>query len=395
MGEEGIGIFRFHHAFGFGERCIHIALLGDVFLRRACCHEAAGVLVILGRGVAGPFAIVPLHVERGAGLVGEPPVAGDHGHAVHQFGGVAIAFDGEGVDHAGLRLGSFRVCGNQLRAEHGRTLERGIDHAFQLGIDTENRLTAHDLRAVDAANGGADDAEITCILQDNAGRIRHGDGGRFAGEFAIGRAASRCFMHHDARLGGKRGHIHTPAQRRCLQQHLAGSSTRLAHGEPVHWRGKAAAGQLRAVFRRIGITLLDRDRIPVSVQFLGNQHGQHGLDALADFRVLADDGDRVVGVDGDEGVQLCRAALRHGLGGHRHGGSNGETATGYGRNLQEGAAAERRTAVCGCGIRHWSLPLPCVQPRRWPSGCACNRHSGRCCRAWRCRFPRQTGSGCC
>ena len=39
---------------------------------------------------------------------------------------------------------------------------------------------------------------------------------------------------------------------------------------------------------------------PVDVQLLGDQHRQHRLDALADLRVLGDDGDAAIGGDRDE-----------------------------------------------------------------------------------------------
>ena len=47
--------------------------------------------------------------------------------------------------------------------------------------------------------------------------------------------------------------------------------------------------------------------VPCDVQFLGDQHGQHRPDALADLGVLGDDGDRAVGGDLDEVVRIGRS----------------------------------------------------------------------------------------
>ncbi len=173
MGEEGIIIFRFEHLRGRGKGAIGIAMFGEHFRRTIRIPEFARGCGIASRGMLCPFAIVPVDLELLARLVGEPPVGGDHGHAIDQFLGIAIALDHEGIDHPGRGLGRIEIGRAQARAEHRRTLEGGIDHALKLRIDAEDRLSAHDARAVDAADGAPDDAEIRRVLQRQASGIGH------------------------------------------------------------------------------------------------------------------------------------------------------------------------------------------------------------------------------
>ena len=69
----------------------------------------------------------------------------------------------------------------------------------------------------------------------------------------------------------------------------------------------AAAFRLRRVLR-IQVRLLDRDLRPVDVELVGDDLRQRRLDALPRFRVLRDDGERVVGIDGDVSVRRERRA---------------------------------------------------------------------------------------
>ena len=102
-----------------------------------------------------------------------------------------------------------------------------------------------------------------------------------------------------------------------------------------------AAGELAAIGLGVVQGLLDPDIGPLHVQFLGDQHGQHGLHALPDLRVLVDDGDNAVRRDADIGIELCRRLCRP-----------GRTGEGEGQDQAEArASANEKIAARGAGGR--------------------------------------------
>ena len=58
--------------------------------------------------------------------------------------------------------------------------------------------------------------------------------------------------------------------------------------------GRRCVGRLAAVLGGVHVALHDAHVLPVDVEFLGDQHRQRGLDALADLGVLGGDGDLAV-----------------------------------------------------------------------------------------------------
>ena len=126
-------------------------------------------------------------------------------------------------------------------------------------------------------------------------------------------------------------------------QHLTARRPNTAQGIPIERRGEAAAGELGAVLGRIVVGLLDADVLPVHVQLLGDEHGQHGLDALTDLRVLGDDGDDAVRRDLHIGVQRRGVGVGQAGGADRRAGRQRQAeaqehaAAGRGAGLQEGA----------------------------------------------------------
>ena len=90
----------------------------------------------------------------------------------------------------------------------------------------------------------------------------------------------------------------------CGHDHGSGRSACLAHGHPVHRGGDAATGKLFTKLCLIGHGLFHADSRPRNVQFLSNQHWQHGLDALADLGILRGDCDCVIGIELNIGGQF-------------------------------------------------------------------------------------------
>ncbi len=171
-------------------------------------------------------------------------------------------------------------------------------------------------------------------------------------------------MQHRARGGAAVGRVALPGVGGGGDQHLPAGGADAAQRVPVERGGEAAAGELGAILLGIVVRLLDPDVLPGNIQLLGDQHRQHGLDALADLRVLGDDGDDAVRGDLHIGVQRrqvaggrahARAAGdRHGgARSHRDGEAQQHTAAGGGAGLQEGAARGARrveTALAGGGV---------------------------------------------
>lgn len=95
----------------------------------------------------------------------------------------------------------------------------------------------------------------------------------------------------------------------------------LAHGRPVLRRSCAAARALPVILRRIEIHLLDLHRFPIDIQLFRDDHGQHGANALADFRILGHDGHRAIRRHANERVWIdgglrASTALRLSFGFH-------------------------------------------------------------------------------
>ena len=86
-------------------------------------------------------------------------------------------------------------------------------------------------------------------------------------------------------------------------QHLTAGGANPPHGLPVV-RGSAAATRALDAVLRVEIGLLDFDVLPIDIQFFGDEHREHGLDALTDFRIPREQGDRPVGRDANKRIRL-------------------------------------------------------------------------------------------
>ena len=137
-----------------------------------------------------------------------------------------------------------------------------------------------------------------------------------------------------------------PRLRGGSDEHLAAGRANLAEGIPVDGSGGAPASKLAAVAGFIQISLLDADVFPIDIQFLRDEHGHGGFDALADFGVFGRDGEEVAWGDVDEsgrdvilvgGRRLGKEGFE-GLGVERE----EEAAASSGRNFQEAATIEFR-----------------------------------------------------
>ncbi len=160
-----------------------------------------------------------------------------------------------------------------------------MQHAGQLHVDAEQRLAFDDRGVVDAADPGAQQGvggRVFQYYQLGVGQWQRGGGGRQRPEAQLA-AAGRVF---DRAVGGAAfGGRHPPGLGGGLDQHGAGGRAEAVEIVVVGGRRGRAAGALAAV-SGVEVALDDAHVLPVHLEFLGNDHRQRGLDALADFRLL-------------------------------------------------------------------------------------------------------------
>ena len=382
VGRDHLGRFR-RHLRGGAERLVE---RGEDCLAR---HVAVPAVVIDGAEGRQRLARAPVAVGND----------GDRLLELHHF-----------LD-AGHPLGRRRVDRHQPAALHGSDVDGRVEHAGQREVDAVAQA-AVDLRGnVEARRGRAPDGVGVGILERRIGR--GGDGRRGLGQIAEGRALPRrrvgdvrtdrrAFVGADAEALGRRH-----------EQHLARRRPRDAHAVTGAAHGHRAAGGLRAEPARqavgavvdgasersrhrlareraehvgvgVGVegrSLLDAHALPVRFHLLGRHHGEAGLRPLPHLAVRDQDGDEVVGSDGDPGRQLALvdrvgrddavAAGREGDAGH----AEDEPAADEAAGADEGASRP---------LTHDAPP----SSRRRPSGRRPPRESraarGRTCRSGRC-----------
>ena len=162
----------------------------------------------------------------------------------------------------------------------------------KIGLPRDDRVDVHARRGLPMILKSFGSFSLT-VAQSGTGMA-----GDLRGQFAVPERAVRRRVHHTARSGGQFGFRHIPRLRRGRDEHLPrprAPTWRIGiqlFGVPV-----LPPVDLAAVLRRIEIGLLDLDVLPIDVEFFGDQHRQHVLDALPDFGVLGHDRDRAVGGD--------------------------------------------------------------------------------------------------
>ena len=196
-------------------------------------------------------------------------------------------------------------------------------------------------------NGLSDDFVVLGILELDRLEIGRGQRPCFFGERAV-RQSAFCRLMSDA--AGRRltlGFGDGPGLRGGGNEHLAAGGADPAQRIPIGGSGSAATGALRAVFRFVEIGLLDADVFPIDVEFIGDDHGEMGLDALTDLRVLGHDGDDAIGSDAKErsgqersGRSLRRLGKDFGDGIEME--SHEDASTGDSRDTEKTAAIEKR-----------------------------------------------------
>ena len=247
-----------------------------------------------------------------------PVAVGHNRHRVAQI---------EHLEHAGHRPRRAIVQRCHRGAENRCREGGGHLQVRRLGVDAEHGAAIDLGGNVQTRRGGADQSVFVRRLEFRLGW--RGDFGGRRGELGVGRVAATRRVGDAAVAQGQLVHRHLPSRGGGFRKHLPSRGARYAHGvQAAGANAGAAAGDLqihrlaqlqeRAVHgahdcarqirfaeqkplaqRVVGVFLvrwrfLHADMGPVRVQFVRQHLRQHGVNALAHFRMGHDGGDLVV-----------------------------------------------------------------------------------------------------
>ncbi len=316
-----------------------------------------GHLLILFQHLGGveprPFPLVPADLKRIASLFCRPEAGRDHRHPARHLHDLFHPGDG-------LCLGGVEAP--DLAAEH-----RGAGHhrgqkTGEPGVEPELRGAVHLGGGVEAELRRAEQPVPAQLLEPDLLRDRHSRGQ--GGQLAKGERLSLA-SDDPAVFGPAAGRLHPPFSGRGGDQHLPGGGARLRQAvpfapdtaaPPCHHDG----AECRVVVSRGHWRRLDADFAPIALQFLGDQHGERGIDPLAHFRLVDDEGHRAVTTHAEEGVRR-KGRLRR----FRGLVAKGEIEPEYESAADEGAGFEKIAAAQVGDLAHLVPPFPAVPAAVW------------------------------
>lgn len=237
-------------------------------------------------------------LTRGIGL---PPGVGDDRDAAVESEKIGSAGESKNVADAGLFLDVFEIGGSDFAGENGTFFVDGPEHVGDAIVDGVERFAGDDGEVVHTSGGVADDFVVFGVFEGDGFELGRSESGNSGSERTVGGGTIGCGVKDAAGRSGAFGFRDGPGLRGGDDEHLAAGGTDATEGIPVDGSGGATSGALRAVLRFVEIGLHDADIFPIDVKFFGDKHGEHGFDALADFRIFGGDGEEVVGGDADEG----------------------------------------------------------------------------------------------
>ncbi len=297
--------------------------------------------------------MVPLirrHAQIAQCAHGDERIVSDHrnaaGAAVEAVHGIAAVHARHAIDPDFL---AFELAAERRAHQHAGVKQGNrcgcADIACQIGghdVDTKAQAAVELGRGFDAAHALADQRERCGVLELGVFGMRQLTGQR--DEFAERRRAARRRVSHVAGLCYAFIDRHRPFMRRSRAKHFARRGTCFAHGHPQVADTRGAACDHRAevarhaprqvtrqhrmqalvvlTIRQSGAEVFAVDvcgideRLhhahlrPVRAQFIGQQHGRAGMDALPHLGLAHDDRHAVIRADDDPAVQRHRAIGR-------------------------------------------------------------------------------------
>ena len=258
-------------------------------------REGRGALVAIR-------AFVPVDPQGIASLERGPRGVGHHRHAGLEERRIGVPVDPHHVAHARHLPRGRVVDAGRPAAEHRALGHGGELHPGNARVDAVQRLPGGDGRVVHAADPRAHQREGRNRLPRRLLRHRPGRGPRR--QLAVGEAPVRGRVDHDAPLGATGVARHAPCVGRGAGQHLARGGAGVAIEIPLGADAVAAARSLATEFGTAQFGVQRPHARPVGVHFVGQDHRQCRLHALAHVRVLGPDGDGAIGVEAHEAVRL-------------------------------------------------------------------------------------------
>ena len=299
-------------------------------------------------------ALLPCHHQRFASALRGPETIRHHRHA---------GMNGNHLQHTrhGARRGGVELP--ELPAEHRATRHQGHQQAGHLYINAKHSAAVDLERRVAPRHRLADEFELARLFQKDFARLWQARG--LCGQFAVTRTSLARRVSHDTVLGTAFILFHFPILGSSTNQQCAPGRTGLTQRRPEGAHRGAATGELLAD-KRVGVRLIcwghfHLDARPVTVEFLGEQHGDGGMHALPHFRAADPQRDGVVRVDTYPGIR-CKFFCGHGGIHFTHPACQGQMET------DEQTAACRRTGpektptlriyrfIC-CVVFHSAAPL--------------------------------------
>ena len=322
---------------GGGGRRLHgrVREVGDVVLRLdllgGAGHDRGDVAVVADRRARLPRgllerrlvrrgvvvrvrAVVPADLQRIPALHGRPGVLPDDRDAAQrvEVGRAGGALDRHHAHDAGHLERVGVVEARDLPAVDGWPRDDGVEHAVEPRVLAVLRLAGRDVAGVDQLQLAlADVAELGRVLQAQglARRDRLLGGG--LGQRPVAELPAGRLVHDLVVLRLDLGHRHLPLRGGRGLEHRARRGAAATHGVEEVPGAARAVGVLVAVLLLVAGRLRDLDALPVGFELLGHDHRHAGAHALAHLGAVADDGDRAVVRDGDEGERVVDPAVGH------------------------------------------------------------------------------------
>ncbi len=177
------------------------------------------------------------------------------------------------------------------------------------------RLARRDVHRVDQLQLAlADVAEVFRVLETQRGPRRHRLAGGGLRERTVSETTAARAVDDLVILGGHLAHRHLPAIGGRGLEHGARGGATAAHRLEEMAGAARAVGVLVAELLLVTGRLGDAHSLPVGLELVGDDHRHAGPDALPHLRAMADDRDRSVLGDRDEGQRIVDPSVGHPIG---------------------------------------------------------------------------------